>query len=144
VRQGVSFVISIAFVLATTAQPPTAAALRGEIAGAYAAAARRYAALAALPPSPGTFVRTWSFATYLPPDAARAWLARNDPPGFRTASLLTLAAILDRQATGEPHILSNLVRSDFGRGKPTGFALLAREYTKTHRIPEVGKVQFGH
>jgi hypothetical protein len=93
--------------------------------------------LAALLPSHSTFQMTWIFATHLPPAAARKWLDRNDPGGYWSASLLTLAAMADQKA-GTTYVgsdpLSMIVRTP--EGKPTGLALLAREYAKTHVVPK--------
>lgn len=103
--------------------------------------------LAALPPSHSTFLQTWLFANKLPsPAAAQKWLTRNDPAGYWTASLLTLAAVAERDldATADPrsNVVAALVRTE--SKKPTAFALLAREYAKTHRLPPPMKLNIGH
>lgn len=100
--------------------------------------------LAALPPSHDMFLRTWIFAAHLPTAAAaRQWLARNDPGGFWTGSLLTFVAVFDRDPARleDAEAVTSLVRTK--SGKPTGFALLSREYAKTHPIPKVD-MKFGH
>lgn len=100
--------------------------------------------LAALPPSHNMFLRTWIFAAYLPTAAAaRQWLGRNDPGGFWTASLLTFVAVFDRDPArlADAEVVTSLVRTQ--SGKPTGFALLSREYAKTHPIPKLN-MKFGH
>jgi hypothetical protein len=102
-------------------------------------AAELEAKLLALRPSHSTFLQTWIFATRLPNAAAvRKWLARNDPGGFWAASLLTLAAIGDRDFTdadagGEGNVMEMLIRGE--KGQPTPVALLAREYAKSHKLP---------
>ena len=91
--------------------------------------------LAALPASHGMFQLTWIFATQLPTaTAARKWLERNDPGGFWMESLLTIAEAADRRAgtkTDSSDPIAMLVRTRDGR--PTGFALLARERAKAPR-----------
>ena len=90
------------------------------------------------PSSHANFLRHYLFAIQMSPNALRKWLASNDPAGFWRASILTYAAIADRRpvaASGEGggfHVM--LVRK--ADGTPTSLALLAREYAKTHVIPQ--------
>lgn len=103
--------------------------------------------LIGVPPSHATFLRTWRFATGLPGKAsARRWLERNDPAGFWTASLLTLAAVaerdLDKSADPRFDVVASIIKKP--SGEPTPFALLGREYAKTHRLPEKVKFSRGH
>jgi hypothetical protein len=96
------------------------------------------AALSRLPPARAVFFGTYLFAMQMSESALRSWLSRNDPAGFISASLLTIAAILDaHQASGdEPTERSGfdvLVRRS--SGEPTSLALLARDYAETHSIP---------
>jgi hypothetical protein len=94
-------------------------------------------------PSHTNFLLAWRYAARLPSkEAAAAWLERNDPAGFWRASLLTFAAIRDRSLPpsggfgfGGYEASFDLVR--LPSGQPTAFALLAREYAKTHVIPPV-------
>lgn len=103
--------------------------------------------LAALPVSHTTFLQTWMFATKLPtPAAAQKWLTRNDPAGYWSASLLTLAAVAERDldAAADPrfNVVAALIRTP--SKKPTAFALLARQYAKKHRLPPPMKLNIGH
>ena len=103
--------------------------------------------LAALAPSHSTFLQTWMFATRLStPAAVQKWLTRNDPGGYWTASLLTLAAVAERDLAASENPQSNvvaaLIRTE--SNKPTAIALLAREYAKKHRLPPPMKLNIGH
>ncbi|HYC60455.1 MAG TPA: hypothetical protein VEK79_12900 [Thermoanaerobaculia bacterium] len=103
--------------------------------------------LAALPASHTTFLQTWMFATKLPtPAAAQKWLTRNDPAGYWSASLLTLAAVaerdLDASADPKSNVVASLIRTE--SRKPTAFALLARQYAKTRRLPPPMQLNIGH
>lgn len=91
--------------------------------------------LMAVPPSHSMFYRNWGLAVRTDPADFRAWLARNDPGGFLTASLLTLGAIADRGAsTGHMDgMLDRLVCTE--SGKPTSLAIVGREYAKEKRLP---------
>jgi hypothetical protein len=103
--------------------------------------------LSAAPGSHNVFQRTWTLAVRLPaPAAVRVWLTRNDPGGFWTASMLTLAALADRDVdpAADPgfDIVALLVRTQ--DRKPTALALLAREYAKTHKLPARMDLRTGH
>jgi hypothetical protein len=102
--------------------------------------------LDSLPPSHTTFLRTSMFVSRLESKAAvERWLSRNDPGGYRRASMLTLAAVLDRDynaSEGGTQSLHPMVRTD--GGKPTALALAARDYAKTHKLPAPMKIELGH
>lgn len=103
--------------------------------------------LSAIAPSHSTFLWTWMFAIRLPTTAAvRHWLERNDPAGYWSASMLTLAAVAERDlepdANPQFNVVAALIRSE--EGKPTALALLAREYAKTHKLPPPMKLSIGH
>lgn len=103
--------------------------------------------LSALPPSHSTFLRTWMFATHLStPAAVQKWLTRNDPGGYWAASLLTLAAVaerdLDPSENPRSNVVASLIRTE--SNQPTAIALLAREYAKKHRLPPPMKLNIGH
>jgi tetratricopeptide (TPR) repeat protein len=93
------------------------------------------------PPSHSTFLQTWLFISHLPNAASvQKWLSRNDPGGYWTASLLTVAAVVDRDLEREENasedVIKTLVRTE--SNQPTPLALLAREYAKKHPIPARG------
>jgi hypothetical protein len=99
------------------------------------------------PASHSTFLRTWMYATRLAtPEAVQKYLSRNDPGGYWTASLLTLAAVaerdLDADADPRSNIVAALIRTE--SNQPTAIALLAREYAKKHRLPPPMKLDIGH
>jgi hypothetical protein len=100
--------------------------------------------VAALPASHDTFLRTWLFVTrFTTPKAVQQWLTRNDPGGYWSASLLTLAAVADRDLTpSDTSILATLVRTE--EKKPTAIALLAREHAKQHPLPPKMRLAIGH
>ena len=93
------------------------------------------AKLLQVPGSHSMFLRTWMFAARLTdPADARKWLERNDSSGFWRDCLLALTAFEDRHHDPSERSL-NLARTR--DGKVTGFALLAREWSKTHALPKV-------
>ncbi len=103
--------------------------------------------LAEQPASHSTFLRTWMYAARLAtPAAVQKYLSSNDPGGYWTASLLTLAAVaerdLDADADPRSNVVAALIRTE--SNQPTAIALLAREYAKKHRLPPPMKLDIGH
>lgn len=94
-----------------------------------------------LPGSHTTFLHTWVYAVRLESAAdARVWIERNDPAGFWTASMLTLAAVVDAMSEkerGDPKrdVGAMIVRTP--TGQVTGLAILGREYAKKHALPVI-------
>jgi len=97
--------------------------------------------LLSLPGSHTTFLHTWVYAVRLESAAdARMWIERNDRAGFWTASLLTLAAVVDamgEKERGDPKrdVGAMIVRTP--TGQVTGLAILGREYAKRHALPVI-------
>jgi hypothetical protein len=80
------------------------------------------------------------------PATVSRWLARNDPGGYWKTSLLTLAAVADRDASPSANprgdLAAGLVRTP--EGKPTALALVAREWAKGKTLPGRMDLRMGH